>query len=214
MFAPIKNVSLLVICVLLLPISALADFHFEAKKQDAVDAEDQQLAAEITAFLAAYEKAYNNQDYRALKSMWLDDGNPIYMAEEVPFPLYGKARMDKYFDPAPGKRVLGGIDNKYSEVRAKYLTPTISVATYRLDWDIKLTGMPAWGNPSPEDDAESWGLVHFVRHLGEITDDELRIMERFNPISREELERQLEIERFLAGETSDPPQTEDEEHHH
>ena len=143
MFVPIKNVSLLVICVLLLPVSALADFHFEAKKQDAVDAEDQQLAAEITAFLAAYEKAYNNQDYRALKSMWLDDGNPIYMAEEVPFPLYGKARMDKYFDPAPGKRVLGGIDNKYSEVRAKYLTPTISVATYRLDWDIKLTGMPA-----------------------------------------------------------------------
>lgn len=132
-----------ILCLLLLPLAAAADYHFEANKQDAVAAEDQALAAEITAFLEDYAAAYNEQDYRTVKSMWLDDGNPIYMAEEVPFPLYGKERMDNYFNPVPGKRILDGIDNRYSEVRAKYVAPNIAVATYRLDYDIKLVGMPA-----------------------------------------------------------------------
>ncbi|MFW2403808.1 MAG: nuclear transport factor 2 family protein [Gammaproteobacteria bacterium] len=131
------------LCVLLLPPFAMADYHFEANKKDAVVAEDRALAAEITAFLEAYQAVYNEQDYRAVKSMWHDDGNPIYMAEEVPFPLYGQDRMNNYFNPVPGKRILEGIDNRYSEVRAKYVAPGVAVATYRLDYDIKLVGMPA-----------------------------------------------------------------------
>lgn len=125
------------------PALALADYHFDKGKRDAISAADQQLADEIAAFLVDYQVAYNNQDYRAVKSMWVDDGNPIYMAEEVPFPLYGKDRMDNYFNPVPGRRILDGIDNRYSEVRAKYVAPNIAVATYRLDYDIKLVGMPA-----------------------------------------------------------------------
>jgi len=97
----------------------------------------------LRLFLAEYEAAYNNQDYRAVKSMWFDEDNPSYMAEEVPFPLYGKSRMDNYFNPVPGRRILDGIDNKYSKVRAKYVGSDIAVATYRLDYDIKLIGMPA-----------------------------------------------------------------------
>lgn len=167
MFTPIKNVSLLVVCVVLLPVSTLADFHFEAKKKDAVDAGDQQLAAEITAFLTEYEKAYNDQDYRAVKGMWLDDGNPVYMAEEVPFPLYGKSRMDNYFNPVPGRRILDGIDNKYSEVRAKYVAPNIAVATYRLDYDIKLLGRPAshgWDRAMAVfvKDGDSWKMTAYT----------------------------------------------------
>jgi ketosteroid isomerase-like protein len=126
----------------ILPGTALADYHFQNKK-DAVDKEEQKLAGEITAFLAEYAEAYNNQDYRKVKSMWLADGDPIYMAEEVPFPLYGKSRIDNYFNPRPGRKILDGIDNKYSKVRAKYIAPDIAVATYRLDYDIKLVGMSA-----------------------------------------------------------------------
>jgi ketosteroid isomerase-like protein len=124
------------------PTIVFAEYHFQ-KKSDDVSSEEQQLAAEITAFLADYEVAYNNQDYRTVKSMWVDDGNPIYMAEEVPFPLYGKSRMDNYFNPVPGRSILDGIDNKYSKVRAKLVAPGVAVATYRLDYDIKLIGMPA-----------------------------------------------------------------------
>lgn len=128
--------------LLIIPGIAAADFHFQ-NKTDAVSDEEAKLAAEITAFLSDYEVAYNNQDYRTVKSMWVNDGNPIYMAEEVPFPLYGKERLDNYFNPRPGRRILDGIDNRYSEVRAKYISPDVAVATYRLDYDIKLVGMPA-----------------------------------------------------------------------
>ncbi len=81
---------------------------------------------------------------------------------------------------------------------------------------IKLTGMPAWGDDSSsaEEDGESWELVHFIRHLPELTQEELRRMTRLNPVSRDELERQLEIERFLAGETQHPPEPHPEEHEH
>jgi ketosteroid isomerase-like protein len=136
------NKPILLIALLLLPMSVLADYHFTTEANVVTNSEEQ-LAAEITAFLSDYEQAYNNQDYKAVKSMWHDDGNPIYMAEEVPFPLYGQDRIDNYFNPRPGKRILDGIDNKYSKVRAKYISPTIAVATYRLDYDIKITGMAA-----------------------------------------------------------------------
>ena len=65
---------------------------------------------------------------------------------------------------------------------------------------VKLTGMPAWGTSSPDDDAESWELVHFVRRLPEITAEELAEMARVNPVSRADLEKALAMERFLAGE--------------
>jgi ketosteroid isomerase-like protein len=137
-----ENKPILLMALLLLPMSVLADYHFTTEANVVTNSEEE-LAAEITAFLSDYEQAYNNQDYKAVKSMWHDDGNPIYMAEEVPFPLYGQDRIDNYFNPRPGKRILDGIDNKYSKVRAKYISPTIAVATYRLDYDIKITGMAA-----------------------------------------------------------------------
>jgi ketosteroid isomerase-like protein len=140
---PARCRAILLACLSLLSVNALADMHFTASPDQPAGAEEAQLASEITEFLSAYEVAYNNQDYKTVKSMWHDDGMPIYMAEEVPFPLYGQDRIDNYFNPRPGKRILDGIDNKYSKVRAKYIAPGIAVATYRLDYDIKLVGMPA-----------------------------------------------------------------------
>ncbi|NND54559.1 MAG: SnoaL-like domain-containing protein [Gammaproteobacteria bacterium] len=135
--------TLMTAALLIFASGSYADFHFQRDADEQVSEQEQQLAAEINAFLADYAVAYNNQDYRTVKNMWSGDGNPIYMAEEVPFPLYGKKRLDNYFNPIPGRRILDGIYNEYSEVRAKYLTPEIAVATYRLDYDIKLVGMPA-----------------------------------------------------------------------
>ena len=154
----IKTNALLFALILALPAIAAAEFHFEKNAKDAIDNVDRQLAAEITLFLAEYEKTYNDQNYRKLKSMWVADGNPVYMAEEVPFPLYGKARLDNYLNPVPGKKILEGIDNKYSEVRAKYVAPNVAVATYRLDYDLKLIGMPAM---------HGWDRVMAVFVLGE-----------------------------------------------
>ncbi|HUK33374.1 MAG TPA: cytochrome c [Vicinamibacterales bacterium] len=77
---------------------------------------------------------------------------------------------------------------------------------------IRLTGMPAWGNGGT-DDAESWKLVHFVRHLAELTPDQLKAMAAANPKSPAELEEEKDDERFLAGEDV-TPSTPPLPHHH
>jgi cytochrome c553 len=80
---------------------------------------------------------------------------------------------------------------------------------------IRLTGMPAWGDDSPESQRSSWELVHFIRHLPRITEEELEEMTRYNPVSRAEVERQLEEEAFLRGERDEPPPpAHDHGHHH
>jgi mono/diheme cytochrome c family protein len=70
---------------------------------------------------------------------------------------------------------------------------------------IRLTGMPAWGDPGPEDDNESWELVHFIRHLPNVRPEELAQMESLNPKSRKELEEEEEVRRFLEGGAPEAP---------
>jgi mono/diheme cytochrome c family protein len=69
---------------------------------------------------------------------------------------------------------------------------------------IRLTGMPAWGNGTAESAHDSWTLVHFIRHLPEITQEELTEMDSLNPKSRRELEEEEQMRRFLAGEDVKP----------
>jgi mono/diheme cytochrome c family protein len=76
---------------------------------------------------------------------------------------------------------------------------------------IRLTGMPAWGKGGM-DDADSWKLVYFIRHLVHLTPEQLKEMAAANPKSPSELQEEKDDERFLAGEAvtpaSQPP------HHH
>lgn len=41
---------------------------------------------------------------------------------------------------------------------------------------IRFTGMPGWGGS----DEENWKLVHFIRHLPKLTDEELELMREVN----------------------------------
>jgi mono/diheme cytochrome c family protein len=75
---------------------------------------------------------------------------------------------------------------------------------------IRLTGMPAWG-AGGGDDADTWKLVHFIRHLKELTPEQLKEMAALNPRSPGELEEEKADERFLAGEDVEPSPT---PHHH
>jgi hypothetical protein len=68
MISPTKT-FLIVLAILALPLIALADSHFDAKKRDVISAEEQQLAAELTEFLTEYAAVYNEQNYRAVKQM-------------------------------------------------------------------------------------------------------------------------------------------------
>ncbi len=82
---------------------------------------------------------------------------------------------------------------------------------YIIHNGIRFTGMPAWGKGRPELDLDSWQLVHFIRHLPNITSEELEEMERYNPMSQVEREEQERIDRFLQGEEIDPQSP---SHHH
>ena len=65
---------------------------------------------------------------------------------------------------------------------------------------IRLTGMPGWGNGTAESAYGSWGLVHLIRHLPELTPEELAEMEALNPKTPEQWEQMQAEEAFLSGE--------------
>lgn len=52
---------------------------------------------------------------------------------------------------------------------------------YVIEQGIPWTGMPAWGNGSPETERESWALVRFVRNIPRLTPADLRAIEKFVP---------------------------------
>lgn len=64
---------------------------------------------------------------------------------------------------------------------------------------VRLTGMPGWGNGTAESAYGSWGLVHFIRHLPELSPEEIAGMEALNPKTPEEWEQMQAEEAFLSG---------------
>ena len=80
---------------------------------------------------------------------------------------------------------------------------------YTIKSGVRLSGMPAFGEPG-DNDADSWKLVCFVRHLPRITPEEERQMKSLNPKTPDELQEEREEDQFLNGGT--PP--EHTEHHH
>lgn len=64
---------------------------------------------------------------------------------------------------------------------------------------IRLTGMPAWGAGTAKSEAASWKLVHFIRHLPQISEEEEREMRKMNPRTPAEMQEEKEEEDFLKG---------------
>jgi mono/diheme cytochrome c family protein len=66
---------------------------------------------------------------------------------------------------------------------------------YIIHNGIRLTGMPAWGDPGTDDD--SWKLVLFIRHLPRMNPEEIKEMERFNPKSLMDRSEEEDEQLFL-----------------
>jgi mono/diheme cytochrome c family protein len=81
---------------------------------------------------------------------------------------------------------------------------------YIIHNGIRLSGMPAWSDDPPEEDQDSWKLVHFIRHLPQLTPAELEEMKQLNPQSPHEKQEAEEEEQFLQGDDSPAPSS----HHH
>ena len=76
---------------------------------------------------------------------------------------------------------------------------------YIIHNGVRWTGMPAWGEPGNDNDQDSWKLVLFIRHLPNLTADEIRDMERFNPRSDADREEEKEEQEFLNGGPAGDP---------
>jgi len=78
---------------------------------------------------------------------------------------------------------------------------------------VRLTGMPAWSEAGAHDLTGSWELVHFIRHLPQITPEELTEMEQLNPKSCKECAEEEEMRRFLEGGGEAPAPAAEHKHH-
>lgn len=74
---------------------------------------------------------------------------------------------------------------------------------YIIHNGIRFTGMPAFGDEDPTKDVDSWKLVHFLRHLPGISEEELAQMKEMNPRSPMQIRMEEEMKTFLEG--GEPP---------
>lgn len=75
---------------------------------------------------------------------------------------------------------------------------------YIIEQGIRFTGMPGWATGTREGEEASWHLVHFIRHLPDLSEPELEEMEALNPKPPAEIRQQIEEERFLQGDDGTP----------
>ena len=83
---------------------------------------------------------------------------------------------------------------------------------YIIEHGIRYTGMPGFGTGTKEGEEASWQLVHFIRHLPDLSESELENMEALNPRPPDEIRQEIAAERFLEGH--DPPPATSAAHGH
>jgi mono/diheme cytochrome c family protein len=133
-----------------------------------------------------------------------------------------------------GDTMIGrGLYPKPPDLRA---TQTQNLSDGEIFWiiqnGVRLTGMPAFGGSGSEhshaghshsdshsdstadsDSDSSWRLVHFIRHLPALTEQERLEMEEYNPKGPDERKEEQKENDFLNG-TPAKPTSKSEQHHH
>ena len=107
--------------------------------------------------------------------------------------------------------------NVYPKAPDLRLADTQSMSDGEIFWvihhGIRFTAMPAWGEGDPAQDKASWKLVHFIRHLPQLTPEELDQMKALNPKTKKDLEEEAAFGQFLQGNDAAAART-DSGHHH
>jgi mono/diheme cytochrome c family protein len=107
--------------------------------------------------------------------------------------------------------------NVYPKAPDLKLPDTQSLSDGELFWvihnGIRFTAMPAWGDGTPESDQDSWRLVHFIRHLPQVTQDELDEMKALNPKTPKDIQEEAAFEQFLQGDDTAAAKAAESHHH-
>jgi len=120
--------------------TAFAGSHNQAR-EPAV-AKDQQLTAEIDAFLDEYEQQWDLQDPSKLAELWdQDDDQPFYLAEEQDEWRIGWQQVMGYFDP-PGESTTDSIRMRFDGVQARWLSDDLAFAKFWIRFDTKMQFLP------------------------------------------------------------------------
>lgn len=106
--------------------------------------------------------------------------------------------------------------NVYPKAPDLRLPDSQSLSDGELFWvihnGIRFTAMPAWGSGDPAQDLDSWRLVHFIRHLPQLSQEELDEMKTLNPKTEKERLEEAAFDQFLQGD--DGAAGKAEGHHH
>jgi len=85
---------------------------------------------------------------------------------------------------------------------------------YIIENGIRFTGMPGWATGDAAGAEATWHLVHFIRHLPDVSEPELAEMESLNPAPPHEILQRMEEQRFLQGSDAPPKAPESTPHKH
>jgi hypothetical protein len=162
----------------------------------------------IETMLAEYARA------TAMPASARNMRNPIALTPEVEHEAlahYADHCAVCHANNGSGDTMFGrGLYPKPPDLRAAHTQQmTDGELYYTIKNGVRLSGMPAFGEPG-DDDLASWKLVVFIRHLPSLTQDEEMKMEQLNPKTPEEIEEEQQEENFLNGGSSTQPQP----HHH
>ena len=108
--------------------------------------------------------------------------------------------------------------NVYPRAPDLRLADTQSMSDGEIFWiihhGIRFTAMPAWGEGDPAQDTDSWKLVHFIRHLPQLTPEELDQMKALNPKTKKDLEKEAAFGQSRQGDDAAGSARIDNGHHH
>lgn len=193
---PLKFWILLAVIALAIPAAALGWFAFESFSSG-FSAKGEPSAIEV--WVARQVRHW------AIPKRMRDTPNPIAaspMVIEEGLEHFADHCASCHANDGSGKTPIG--QNVYPKAPDLRAPDTQSMSDGELFFvihnGIRFTAMPAWGKGPPEKDQDSWKLVQFIRHLPDLSQEELAHMKTLNPISRHELAQEEEFERFLRGE--------------
>ena len=85
---------------------------------------------------------------------------------------------------------------------------------YIIEQGIRFTGMSGWSTGTLDGEQSTWHLVHFIRHLPDISQPEIEEMAALNPRSPAEIRQEIEAEQFLSGADVEPSPAPSSAHEH
>ena len=102
-------------------------------------ASDEDIKNEILDLIQETKRIWDTQNYSNLKSLWdTEDNNPLYIPEEkVDFPTDWNS-LERYWNPVPGKKILDGIRNDYSNIKIKLISKEVAIILMDLNYDLKV----------------------------------------------------------------------------